>query len=132
MRVLGFLLARDSPGIMRERERGKGEKSSYGKRGREREREGVEIGRREARNERGLRHRETEFGVLFITSELTSTTMPSLRTVHRYFSLSLSLSIFLCLIRMHTLPNESSSSYFFEKFSPDTESTTDREPLSSR
>lgn len=33
---------------------------------------------------------------------------------------------------MHTLPNESSSSYFFEKFSPDTESTTDREPLSSR
>lgn len=44
MRVLGFLLARDSPGIMRERERGweggKREKSSYGKRGRERERRG--------------------------------------------------------------------------------------------
>lgn len=131
--MLGFLLARDSPGIMREREReGRRERREVQLREkREREREGVEIGRREARNERGLRHRETEFGVLFITSELTSTTMPSLRTVHRYFSLSLSLSIFLCLIRMHTLPNESSS-YFFEKFSPDTESTTDREPLSSR
>lgn len=88
MRVLGFLLARDSLGIMREKGRERSPVTG------ERESGRVEIGRREATrgNERGLRHRETEFGVLFITSELTSTTMPSLRTVHCYFSLSLALS----------------------------------------
>lgn len=89
MRVLGFLLARDSLGIMREKGRERSPVTG------ERESGRIEIGRREATrgNERGLRYRETEFGVLFITSELTSTTMPSLRTVHCYFSLSLALSL---------------------------------------
>lgn len=78
------------------RERGeKGEKSSYGKREREGEGE-VEIGRREGRrgNERRVKHRETEFGVLFITSELTSTTMRAfVPCIAILGSLSLSLSV---------------------------------------
>lgn len=54
MRVLGFLLARDSLGIMREKGRERSPVTG------ERESGRVEIGRREATrgNERGLRHRE--------------------------------------------------------------------------
>ena len=57
----------------------------------EEEEEEEERGGNDKRERERVKHRETEFGVLFITSELTSTTMPALRAVHRYFTFYVSL-----------------------------------------
>ena len=124
-------LARASQGIMREKEGKKNTANEAKERTpvtRDREKGRNWTGGNNKRERERVKHRETEFGVLFITSELTSTTMPALRTVHRYFT------FYVSLIRMRAcVPPLSAANripLYFEEFSPNTERyTTDRKIL---